>query len=142
MAIATAKIHWQAKRSETLPLLFEPAVLTHVNYPKSLKLAASIAGSRSAQQLVAQSGGAFDIEVQYQLQIIELNNDSGLVLPVPGRPHQPRHPVAGGSGRGCIFAPGRVRAAQHGGQQYGRHARALARQRRVGWKPRSRDVKN
>ena len=48
----------------------------------SLKLEASPAGSRSAQQLVAQSGGTFDVEVQYQLQITKLNTDSGIVLPV------------------------------------------------------------
>ena len=34
LPLATAKIHWQAERGEALPLLFEPAVLTHVNYPK------------------------------------------------------------------------------------------------------------
>ena len=82
-ATATAKIQWQAERGQALPLLFEPAVLTHVSYPKSLKLEASPAGSSSAQQLVAQSGGAFDIEVQYQLQITKRDNDSRFVLPLP-----------------------------------------------------------
>ena len=82
-ALATAKIHWQAERGQVLPLLFEPAVLTHVTYPKSLKLAAAPAGSRNSQQLVAQSGGAFDIEVQYQLQIAKRDADSGFLLPVP-----------------------------------------------------------
>ncbi len=81
-ATATAKIQWQAERGQALPLLFEPAVLTHVSYPKSLKLEASPAGSSSAQQLVAQSSGAFDIEVQYQLQITKRDNDSRFVLPV------------------------------------------------------------
>ena len=32
-ALATAKIHWQAVRGQVLPLLAEPAVLTHVTYP-------------------------------------------------------------------------------------------------------------
>jgi hypothetical protein len=81
-AAGVVKIHWQAEKGETLPLLFEPAVLTKVNYPKSLKLAASPAGSRSAQQLVAQSAGAFDIEVQYQLQITKHDAENGFALPV------------------------------------------------------------
>lgn len=81
-ATATAKIQWQADRGRALPLLFKPAVLTHVSYPKSLKLEASPAGSSSAQQLVAQSSGAFDIEVQYQVQITKRDNDSSFVLPV------------------------------------------------------------
>jgi len=67
-ATATVRIHWQAEKGEVLPLLYEPAVLTHVNYPKSVKLEAAAPGARSAQQLVAQSRGEFDIEVQYQIQ--------------------------------------------------------------------------
>jgi len=82
-ATATAKIKWQAQRGQALPLLFEPAVLMHVSYPKSLKLEAAPAGSHNAQQLVAQSSGAFDIEVQYQLRITKGDNDSRFDLPVP-----------------------------------------------------------
>jgi hypothetical protein len=82
-ATATASIHWQAQKGETLPLLFEPAVLTQVQFPKSLKLEASPSGSRSAEQLVAKSAGTFDIEVQYQLQVPQRNSDAGLSLPLP-----------------------------------------------------------
>jgi hypothetical protein len=81
-ATGTAKIRWHADKGEMLPLLFEPAVLTHVNYPKPLNLEASPAGSRSAQQLVAQSAGTFDIEVQYQLQIGKISDYTGFGLPV------------------------------------------------------------
>jgi hypothetical protein len=81
-ALATAKIHWQADQGQTLPLLFQPAVLTHVTYPKSLKLEQSPALSRSTQQLVAQASGAFDIEVQYQIQVTKRGTDSGFTLPV------------------------------------------------------------
>ena len=58
-------------------------MLTKVNYPKALKMEASPAGSRNAQQLVAPSAGAFDIEVQYQLQITKRDGDSGFILPLP-----------------------------------------------------------
>ena len=111
-ALATAKIHWQAEKGQTLPLLFEPAVLTHVNYPKSLDLEASPAGSRSAQQLVAQTAGEFDIEVQYQLPVTKRDTDSGFTLPVPSGLDQPRHGHARESGRGRVFAAGRFGAAQ------------------------------
>jgi hypothetical protein len=83
-ATATARIHWQAEKGEVLPLLYEPAVLTHVNYPKSVKLEPAAPGARSAQQLVAQSRGEFDIEVQYQIQTTKLDNDNGITLPVAG----------------------------------------------------------
>jgi hypothetical protein len=82
-ALATAKIHWQAEKGQALPLLFDPAVLTRVTYPtKSLKLAQTMAGAKRVQQLVAQVGGTFDIEVQYQMQVTKRENDSGFTLPV------------------------------------------------------------
>ena len=80
--MATVKIHWQAEKGQTLPLLFGPAVLTRVNYPKSLTLEPSPADSASAQQLVAQSSGAYDIEIQYQLQVSKRDADTGFSLPV------------------------------------------------------------
>ncbi len=84
-ATATATIHWRAQKGEVLPLLFQPAVLTGVNYPGSVSLEPAPQGSRNAQQLVAESSGDFDIQVQYQLQIAKDNSgaDSGLALPVP-----------------------------------------------------------
>src|SRR5581483_1712652 len=63
-ALATAKIRWDASRGEVLPLLLEPAVLTHVTYPtRSLKLEQSFVGNRRAQQLEALLPGTYDIEV-------------------------------------------------------------------------------
>src|ERR1035441_3537469 len=52
-ALATAQIRWQAEKGEMLPLLFEPTVLTHIDYPTdALDLVQAPAGSRSAQQLL------------------------------------------------------------------------------------------
>ena len=83
-ALVTAKIHWRAEKGDALPLLYQPAVLTHVEYPKALKLVPSPANSRSAQQLVAQSSGTYDIQIEYQAQVVKRDMDSGLLLPVPG----------------------------------------------------------
>ncbi|MDB6022524.1 MAG: hypothetical protein JWQ04_2381 [Pedosphaera sp.] len=81
-ALATAKIHWQAVKGQTLPVLFEPAVLTHITYPtRALKLVEVPFGSRRAQQLLAQESGAFDIEVQYQIQVSKKDGISGFALP-------------------------------------------------------------
>jgi hypothetical protein len=83
-ALATAKIRWPAAKGQMLPLLFEPAVLTRIDYPtNSLKLVQATAGSRRAQQLLAQENGTFDVEVQYQLQVTKRDTESGVVLPVP-----------------------------------------------------------
>jgi hypothetical protein len=80
----TATIRWAAEKGDTLPLLFEPAVLTKVNFPKSLQLEAAPAGSRNAQQLVAHSSGTFEIEVQYQMQATKRDSESGFQMPVTG----------------------------------------------------------
>ena len=83
-ALATATIRWQAAKGQMLPLLFEPAVLTHISYPtNSLKLVQAPAGSRRAQQLLAQDNGTFDVEVQYELQVTKRDAESGVALPVP-----------------------------------------------------------
>jgi hypothetical protein len=96
LALATAKIRWQALRGQALPLLSEPAVLTHVNYPvRSLKLQPGPAGSKFSQQLVALENGVFDIEEQYEIRVspdqivvaslgaIYGENSLGFALPAP-----------------------------------------------------------
>jgi hypothetical protein len=83
-AVATAKIHWQAEKGQLLPLLLEPAVLTHITLPaKSLTLVPLSTGSH-VQQLLAQSKGDYDIEMQYQMPVTKRDTDTGLTLPVPG----------------------------------------------------------
>ena len=92
MALGTAKIRWQALRGQSLPLLSEPAVLTHVQFPaRSLKLEPGPAGSKFAQQIVAQENGTFDIEEQYEIRVVP---DQAGTAPRPARPlwvDQPAH---------------------------------------------------
>ena len=141
-ALATAKIHWQADRGEMLPLLFEPAVLTHVNYPKGLKLQSSPAGWPSAQQLVAQSSGAFDIEVQYQIQITKRGADSGFALPVTGGLVN-RVTLSLVNLDVDVFSPQAVSVQRStSGSNTVATLTLTPAGGWVGWKPRSRDVKN
>jgi hypothetical protein len=82
--LAVANFHWQAAKGQMLPLLFEPAVLTRVTFPtNALKLVQVPIGSKRAQQLLAQESGVFDVEVQYQLQVTNLEAESGFALPTP-----------------------------------------------------------
>jgi hypothetical protein len=141
-AMATAKIHWQAKKGQVLPLLFDPAVLTHINYPKSLELEPSPAGSRSAQQLVAQADGAVDIEVQYQLQITRRDTDSGFVLPVPSGLVN-RVTISLVNLDVDVFSPQAVSVERSTSGTNTVATLVLAPGGAwIGWKPRSRDVKN
>src|SRR5262249_2309181 len=83
-ALASAKIHWVAEKKDTLPLLFDPAVLTGISFPSNaLKLTPSLFGSKSVQQLVAQRAGTFDIEIRYQLQVTKKGDETGMNLPLP-----------------------------------------------------------
>ncbi|HEX7576474.1 MAG TPA: hypothetical protein VF430_00400, partial [Verrucomicrobiae bacterium] len=141
-ASVTAKIHWQADKGGALPLLFEPAVLTRVNYPKSLKLETSPAGSHSAQQLIAQSGGAFDIEVQYQIQVTRRAADSGFVLPVPSGLIN-RATLSLVNLDVDVYSPQAVSVQRAASGSNTVATLTLAPGSAwVGWKPRSRDVKN
>src|SRR5205807_31996 len=59
--LAKARIHWTALKGQILPILFDPAVLTEINYPSnSIKLIRAEIGSTNAQQLFAQESGRFD----------------------------------------------------------------------------------
>lgn len=139
---ATAKIHWEAERGEALPLLFEPAVLTHVSFTKGLKLESSPAGSQSSQQLVAQSSGAFDVEVQYQLQTTKLNGDTGFVLPEPSGLIN-RATVSLANLDVDVYSPQAVSVQRSVSGSNTVAALVLAPGSAwIGWKPRSRDVKD
>ncbi|MGO8925673.1 MAG: hypothetical protein ACLQU3_02080 [Limisphaerales bacterium] len=83
-ALATANIRWQAEKGETLPFLFEPTVLTRLDYPtNALQLVQAPAGSRPAQQLLARKNGTYDIKVQYEVPVTKKDTESGIASPVP-----------------------------------------------------------
>lgn len=78
--MGAAKIRWPAVKGQTLPLLQEPAVLTHLVIPRGLKLVQNADGK--TQDLFADATGTFDIGVQYQLQFVKNTTENDFVLPV------------------------------------------------------------
>jgi hypothetical protein len=82
-AAATARLHWDAKKGESLSLLSSPAVLTQLVLPKGLKLLEEGAGAKRSRQLLAEESGSFDIEVRYQLEVTRKGDESGIALPTP-----------------------------------------------------------
>jgi hypothetical protein len=82
--LGAARIRWEAEKGDLLPLLFEPAVLMRLSYPtNALEVERGPAGSRMSHRLLARQRGAFDVEVQYQLQTARRDKEIGVVLPVP-----------------------------------------------------------
>ncbi|HKX62683.1 MAG TPA: hypothetical protein VJS65_12575, partial [Verrucomicrobiae bacterium] len=79
---ATARIRWNAIKDRLLPIVYEPAIVTALNYPSNeLTLVQSIVDGKRAFQLLAKQDGAFDIEVRYQLQVTRKDGESGFALP-------------------------------------------------------------
>jgi hypothetical protein len=74
--LGTAKIHWQAVKGQSLPLVSSNAVLTRASYSKE-------AFDLEAQKLVARKSGAFDIEVQYEMRVSNVHDENGFLLPTP-----------------------------------------------------------
>lgn len=79
---ATAKIRWQAAKGQSLPLIFDPAVLTKATCPAaSLKLVQTQAKGKRAHHLLALESGTFDVELQYQVGVTNDDRGAGITLP-------------------------------------------------------------
>jgi len=141
-ALGTAKIRWRAEKGAVLPLLFDPAVLTRVNYPtKSLKLSPGTIGDRRRQQLTALSAGVFDIELGYQVQITKKDNESGFVLPTqPGLVNEVRATLVNLDVN--VLSPRAVSVQRElaGSNTVAKLVLAPG-EAWLGWKPRSRDAR-
>lgn len=81
-AFASAKIRWSAIKNQRLPILSEPAVLTRINFPTNgLKLIETRMGATQRYELLALQDGAFDVELEYQLQPRKVGTENGFNLP-------------------------------------------------------------
>lgn len=82
-AFVAAKVRWNATKGQRLPLLFDPAVLTNINYPTGgLKLVQTGINQRRAQVLLALETGSYDIDFTYQVTVTRKDAESGVVLPI------------------------------------------------------------
>jgi hypothetical protein len=142
-ALATATIRWQAEKGEMLPLLFEPTVLTRLDYPtNTLDLMQATAGSRTARQLLARKSGTFDIRLQYQLPVNKADGESGIVLPVPpGLINRLNLIVANLDVDVLSPQAVSIRRDTVGSNTVAALVLSPTADARVAWKPRSRDVK-
>jgi hypothetical protein len=142
-ALATAKIRWHAAKGQMLPLLFDPAVLTRLNYPSnSLKLLPAPPGSTRAQQLAAQKDGLFEIELRYELPVLKRERESGFTLPVPyGLINRLDLTVVNSDVDVLSLQAVSVQREAAGSNTVARLILAPGNDVWIGWQPRSRDVK-
>ncbi|HWF20132.1 MAG TPA: hypothetical protein VG754_12755, partial [Verrucomicrobiae bacterium] len=142
-AIATAKIHWQAEKGQRLPVLFEPAVLTHIIYPtRALKLEEVVSNGHRAQELVAHENGAFDIEVQYELQVSKTGDGSSFILPTQnGLINQIKLTLANLDVDVASPQAVSIQRDTAGSNTVATLVLSPLGESQIGWRPRSRDVK-
>ena len=139
--LGTAKIRWPALKGQSLPLLQQPAVLTHLNIPRSLKLVQNDDGK--TQDLVADANGTFDIEVEYQLQIVRGTVENNFTLPVrSGLVNRLNLTVLNSDVD--VLTPWQAVSLERqsvGSNTVAKLVLSPGNDVRVAWKPRSRDVK-
>lgn len=142
-AFATVKLRWPAKPGQLLPVLTEPAVLTAIRYPtNALKLVDQISGSTRTYSLLALEGGAFEVELQYQIQVRKAGEETGFTLRTqPGLVNEVSATIVGRdvdiAQRQAVSVERRV----EGSNTVARLVYAPANDAWLGWKPRSRDVR-
>jgi hypothetical protein len=143
-AFATAKIHWQAQKGDSLPLLFEPAVLMRASYPSNaVRLVQAAIGSKRVQQLLAEKSGAFDIEVQYELQTTKREQETGFILPVSyGLVNRLDLTVLNNDVDVISSQAVSVQRETAGSNTVAKLVLAPGSDVWLGWKPRTRDVKH
>jgi hypothetical protein len=142
-ASAKAIIRWTAVKGQGLPILYEPAVLTSVDYPtKSLKLEQAVLNGKRVQQLVAQRSGDFKIELQYQIRLEHGQGITGFHLPTPyGLVTRATLTVAGREVDVTNSQAVSVERRLEGSNTVAEYIFSPVADCAVGWKPRSRDVK-
>ncbi len=142
-AMGKANIHWIAEKGEALPLLFEPAVLTGIQYPSnSLDFISAPPGTRTVQQLLARKAGTFDVEVRYQIPVLKRAADSAITLPIPaGLVHRLDLTVNGLDVDVVSPQAASVRRELSGSNTVANLVFVPSTDISVAWKPRSRDVK-
>jgi hypothetical protein len=143
-ALATAKIHWEAEKGASLPLLFEPAVLTRISYPSNaVKLVQGAINSKRAQQLFAEKSGSFDIEVQYEVRTTKKEQETGFTLPLPfGLVNRLELTVLNNDVDVLSSQAVSVQRDRAGSNTVARLVLAPGSDVWLGWKPRTRDVKH
>lgn len=149
-AFATVKIRWHAEKGDILPLLYEPAVLTQISYPKeALKLMHQVVKNGSTpgtgvrvQELMAKKRGAFEIEAHYQLQVTARDSETGFSLPVQYGLANRLHLTLTNLDVD-IRAPQAValNCEHSGGTTVASLVLSPEKNAWVGWRPRDRDVK-
>ena len=151
-ANAVATIRWQGRKGEVLPLLFSPAVLTHVDYPSdAMKLEQIVSGSALDQtktnltlihRLIARKDGLYDLNLHYQTRVVQRNGLPGFYLPVqPGLVNRLKLLVINSEVEVSSTEAIAVNSETQGSNTVATATLAPSPGAWIGWQPRHRDAK-
>lgn len=81
-AIGSARVRWQARQGDVLPLLHAPGVLTRIEYPtNSARLVQTAAADWRDTALLAEQTGLCEIRLDYQVQTVTRESERAFALP-------------------------------------------------------------
>lgn len=141
---ATARIRWNALRNQSLPILSDPAVLTRARFDtNALRLVQSTQPNSPSRSLVATQDGTFEIEIDYQLSVSQPDGVPGFLLPTRhgliNRVDLTLHNLEVDVSSPAAVSVLRTAYTPHTVVQL---VLSPARNTRITWQPRTRDVGN
>ncbi len=144
-ATASTRIRWNATRNQSLPVLFDPAVLVRASFPtNALRLIQSPSGARRGHQFLALQDGPVDIDLTFQFRSTVRDGVTGFVLPTPhGLVNRVNLTLADLDVD--VFAADAVSIDRQSGTSNATSARIIlapATDPWISWRPRSRDLQN
>ena len=143
-----ATIRWQARKDQVLPLLFSPAVLTHLEFPTdAMKLEQITSQSTNNQTLVhrltAKRDGSYELKLQYETPVAQRNGATGFYLPIqPGLVNRLKLVVVNSEVEVSSTEATDIISETVGSNTVASATLAPSPGVWVGWHPRRRDVKH
>jgi hypothetical protein len=141
-----ATVRWQGTTGAVLPLFTEPGVLLRSGHPTaSARLVQVTRDGRRVHGLVAETNGAFEFPVEFQVRVTQRDGDRGFVMPVfPGLVNRARLTLPGLDVD--VFSPQAVlvrREADAGAVSNTVVDLVLSpvQDAWIGWRPRTRDTR-
>lgn len=136
-------LRWHARKGEVLPVLYDPAVLISAELPSNtVKLVRSTFAFRTGQYLLAGENGEFAVRGRYGVPVTSRKGESGLALPVArGLVNRLQITIVNADVEVTSPAAVAVERIMSGSNTVARLVLGPVEDAWIGWKPRSRDVR-
>lgn len=140
---ADATLHWNGRRGQLLPALFEPGVLTRVEYATNgFKLVRTPSEKGSMQQFLAERDANLEARLQYELHVDNKDGQTGFFLPTgPGLINQVTVRIANANVEVVSQEAVSINRRLEGSNTVAVLTLKPGTRPWIGWTPRSRDIR-